>query len=113
LGHVWRLAKLTPSPSVGNLNGLTTKLKEESSAFSKAADDDERVKVADEKAELENRKILGSHRTKLLTRLQLLVTDAAYAAAFAEVQTTGIIKRANELLDMHLATAARVREDAE
>jgi hypothetical protein len=113
LGHVWRLAILTPSTSVGNLNGLTTKLKEESSAFSKAADDDERVKVADEKAELENRKILGSHRTKLLTRLQLLVTDAAYAAAFAEVQTTGIIKRANELLDMHLATAARVREDAE
>jgi hypothetical protein len=49
----------------------------------------------------------------LLTHRTLLISDAAYAAALAEVQTAGITKRANELMDAHLTTAVVDRFAAE
>ena len=95
------------------LKAFTTTLREEKDALTKATDGDERAKLADEKAELEDRKVLAPHRAKLLTRRELLVSDAAYAAALVEVQTTGITKRANELVDTHLTTAVVDRFKAE
>lgn len=98
---------------IASLTGLTSSLSSEKDTLTKAADNDERTKLAQEKAELEDRKALSAHRTKLLTRRTLLISDAAYAAALAEVQTTGITKRANELVDTHLTTAVVDRFAAE
>lgn len=90
---------------LAELARLTSSLTSEKETLAKAADTDERAKLAQEKAELEDRRILAAHRTKLLTRRTLFISDAAYAAALSEVQTAGITKRANELVDAHLTTA--------
>jgi energy-coupling factor transporter ATP-binding protein EcfA2 len=95
------------------LKAFAAKLTGEKEVLTKAGEGEERAKLADEKAELEDRKALAPHRAKLITRRDLLVTDAAYAAALAEVQTTGITKRANELVDAHLTTAVVDRFKAE
>src|SRR3546814_14761648 len=42
-----------------------------------------------------------------------MVTDAAYVKALALVATTGITKRANELLDAHLTSAVVAQFDEE
>lgn len=98
---------------VAALAALSGSLNSEKETLTKLADNDERVKLSQEQAELEDRKILAAHRTKLLTRRTLLISDAAYAAALAEVQTAGITKRANELVDSHLTTAVVDRFAAE
>lgn len=98
---------------IAALAELTVSLTNEKDTLNKAADIEERAKLAQEKAELEDRKILAAHRAKLLTRLDLLVSDAAYGAALAEVQTSGTTKRANELVDAHLTTAVVDRFTAE
>jgi energy-coupling factor transporter ATP-binding protein EcfA2 len=95
------------------LTALTENLTAERDTLTKAAGSDERTKLVQEKAELEDLKILSTHRTKLLTRRSLLILDAAYAAALTEVQTTGTTKRANELVDAHLTTAVVDRFAAE
>lgn len=100
------------SPIPG-LTALTASLTGEKETLTKAADSEERLKFAEEKAELEDRKILSAHRAQLITRRSLLIADAAYAAALAEVQTTGITKRANELVDTHLTSAVIDRFTAE
>ena len=92
---------------------LAEELKSEKEALAKAGNSDERAKLTAEKAELEDRKILAANRERLLTRRQLLISDATYEAALAEVQTKGITQRANELLDTHLTTAVVDRFDAE
>lgn len=88
-------------------------LTEEKDALAKAGEAQEREKLTGEKAELEDRKILASNREKLVARREILVTDAAYAKALAEVQTRGITQRANELVDTHLTSAVVTRFDAE
>lgn len=90
---------------VTKLTSLTTSLTNDKESLNKAADSDERVKLCQEQAELEDRKVLSTHRAKLLARRTLLIADTAYATALADVQTTGITKRANELVDAHLTTA--------
>lgn len=95
------------------LKGLTAELKDEKGALTKVSNDDERVKLTEEKAVLEDCRILEAHRAKLIARRELLIADGAYDAALAEVQTTGITKRANELVDTHLTTAVVDRFNAE
>ena len=95
------------------LTVLTANLTNEKETLTKAADSDERTKLTQEKAEFEDRKILSTHSTKLLARRTLLISDAAYAAALAEVQTIGITKRANDFVDAHLTAAVVDRFDAE
>ena len=95
------------------LAALTSSLTSEKETLTKATDSDERAKLDQQKAELEDRKTLAAHRTKLLTRRTLLISDAAYAAALAEVNTVGITRRANELVDAHLTTAVVDRFTAE
>jgi wobble nucleotide-excising tRNase len=56
---------------------------------------------------------LNVNDARLTTRRDLMVTDAAYAKALALVATTGITKRANELLDTHLTSAVVSQFDAE
>ena len=90
---------------IAALTELTSSLAREKEALTKAADGEERAKLSQEKSELEDRQTLMAHRTQLLTRQKLLALDAAYAVALAEVQTSGITKRANELVDAHLTAA--------
>lgn len=98
---------------VSLLASFADKLKKEADELVKAKEIDERAKLTSEKAELEDRKILASNRAKLLTRRDLLVADAAYATALSEVATTGITKRANELIDTHLTKPVVDSFDAE
>ena len=100
------------SPTVA-LAALTSSLTSEKETLTKATGSDERAKLDQQKAELEDRKTLAAHRTKLLTRRTLLISDAAYAAALAEVNTVGVTRRANELVDAHLTTAVVDRFTAE
>src|SRR3546814_5227381 len=86
------------------VKALASKLADEKAALIKAGDVEERLKLESEKAELEDRKILSANAAKLTTRRDLMVTDAAYVKALALVATTGITKRANELLDAHLTS---------
>jgi ABC-type lipoprotein export system ATPase subunit len=100
------------SPHI-ELKKLAKKLSDEKDGLAKAGEAQEREKLTNEKAELEDKKILAANRTKLVTRRDLLLTDAAYSKALAEVQTRGITQRANELVDAHLTTAVVTRFDAE
>lgn len=102
------LAPLTEAVKV-----LAGKLADEKTALVKASDAEERLKLETEKAELEDRKILNANAEKLTTRRDLMLTDAAYAKALSLVATTGITKRANELLDTHLTSAVVSQFDAE
>ena len=95
------------------VKALASKLADEKAALIKAGDVEERLKLESEKAELEDRKILNANAAKLTTRRDLMVTDAAYAKALALVATTGITKRANELLDAHLTSAVVEQFDEE
>lgn len=110
-------AETVPPPGfaspVASLAALTSSLTSEKDTLTKATDSDERAKLDQAKAELEDRKTLAAHRTKLLTRRTLLISDAAYTAALAEVNTVGITRRANELVDAHLTTAVVDRFTAE
>lgn len=95
------------------VEALSIKLGGEKTALAKASMVEGRQKLENEKAELEDRKILYTNRAKLSTRRDLMVTDAAYAKALNLVTTTGITKRANELIDTHLTAAVVSRFDAE
>ncbi|QNO29445.1 AAA family ATPase [Sphingopyxis sp. OPL5] len=95
------------------VKALATKLADEKAELIRASDADQRLKFESEKGELEDRKILNANAVKLITRRDLMVTDAAYAKALALVATTGITKRANELLDTHLTSAVVSQFDAE
>jgi hypothetical protein len=108
------LVDVTPLISpLAAVEALSTKLGEEKAALSKASLVKGRQELEIEKAELEDRKILYTNKAKLNTRRDLMVTDAAYAKALNKVTTTGITKRANELIDTHLTAAVVSRFDAE
>lgn len=98
---------------LAEIRALADKLSEEKEALAKASDADERQQLEAEKAELEDRKLLQVNKAMLMTRRDLMVTDATYEKALALVATTGITKRANELLDTHLTSAVVTRFDAE
>ena len=95
------------------VKALVVKLKGEKDEFAKAADQAEREKLVNERAELEDRKILAANRDKLVTRRNLIITDAAYGVALAELQTKGTTQRANELIDTHLTSAVVKKFNAE
>jgi len=120
--HAEAVARLAGDPSKplsgmvsphADLKGLADRLKSEKAAIAKANDVQERNKLVAERAELEDRKYLAVNREKLITRRNLLVTDAGYAKALAEMNTKGITQRANELVDAHLTSAVVNRFDAE
>ncbi|MGH7119147.1 MAG: AAA family ATPase [Acetobacteraceae bacterium] len=106
-----------PQPSLANVQEdvrkLAARLRHAEVALAGASDAHERQQLTAESAELEDRKILAANCAKLITRRDLMVTDAAFARALAEVQTKGITQRANELVDQHLTAAVAARFDAE
>ncbi|MGH7102818.1 MAG: AAA family ATPase [Acetobacteraceae bacterium] len=110
-------ASAKPQPSLANvqddLKKLAARLRNEEAVLARATDAHERQQLTAERAELEDRKILATNRAKLITRRDLMVTDAAFAKALAEVQTKGITQRANELVDQHLTAAVGAEFDAE
>lgn len=97
----------------GEVKRFADRLSEERSALTKAGEVEERARLAAERGELEDRRTLSANKAKLVTRRDLMGTDAAYEKALAQVATTGITKRANELIDAHLTSAVVSRFDAE
>jgi energy-coupling factor transporter ATP-binding protein EcfA2 len=95
------------------VKALATKLGEEKDALARANVAAERGKLESEKADLEDRKVLSANKAMLTTRRDLMVTDAAYGKALDQVATTGITRRANELLDTHLTSAVIAQFDTE
>ena len=95
------------------LKELAQNLGDEKDKRVKASEAEERERLASEMAGLEDRKILAANRKKLVTRRDLLKTDAAFEKALAELQTMGITRRANELVDSHLTNAVVNRFDVE
>lgn len=98
---------------LADISALADKLNEEKEALANASDADKREQLVAEKDELEDRRLLHANKAMLVTRRDLMVTDAAYDKALAFVATTSITKRANELLDTHLTKAVVTRFDAE
>jgi energy-coupling factor transporter ATP-binding protein EcfA2 len=95
------------------IHALSTKLGAEKAALAEASLIEGRQKLEASKAELEDRKILNTNKARLTTRRDLLLVEAAYAKALTLVATTGITKRANELIDTHLTAAVVTKFDAE
>lgn len=98
---------------LAEISALAERLSEEKEALATASDADKREQLVAEKAELEDRKLLHANKAMIVTRRDLMVTDATYDKALAIVATTGITRRANELLDTHLTSAVVTRFDAE
>lgn len=98
---------------IDELKEFVHKIKAEKEALDQAGNTEERAKLTADRAELEDRKTLAANKSKLVTRRNLLAIDDAYAKALADVQTTGITRRANELVDTHLTAAVVARFEAE
>jgi hypothetical protein len=92
-------------PVHDGINELLAKLQSEKEALVGATEAEQREKLVREKAELEDRKILAAHRDKLITRRDLLLKDAAYAKAIADLQPKSITEKANKLVDDYLTAA--------
>lgn len=106
--------QVTPlTPVHPQLTVLAGKLQAEKQALIEATDETERAKLLQEKAELEDRKILSANQTKLTSRRDLLRKDAAYGRAIAELQPKAITERANKFVDDHLTTAVVDRFNVE
>jgi hypothetical protein len=89
------------------------RIKADQQTLAEAADEKKRATLISEKAELEDRKILMTSKAKLVARRDLLEQDEAYKKALADLQTTGITRRANELVDTHLTSAVTNQFDEE
>ncbi|MCB5943954.1 AAA family ATPase [Acidocella sp. KAb 2-4] len=98
---------------VADVEALAVKLGVEKEQLSLAEDAAWRDKLAAEKAELEDQKILNANKAKLTTRRDLMVLDGAFTKAISSCVTTGITKRANELIDAHLSSAVVARFERE
>ncbi len=92
---------VSPADALEKLSGL---LFAEAKKLSEAEEAEQRTKLFAEHAELEDRKVLAAARDRIIMRRNLLKQRALYDAALAQVQTTGITRRANELVDAHLTT---------
>ncbi len=104
------------SPLISPETALTTLaqlLSQEATALATADDAGQRAILAAEQAELADRKILAAARDTVVKRRDLLKLDALYLLALAEVQTTGITKKANDLVDVHLTKVVIDRYEAE
>jgi ABC-type lipoprotein export system ATPase subunit len=95
------------------LSALSQLLSQEATALVSADEAGQRAILAAEQAELADRKIFAAARETVIKRRDLLKLDALYLLALAEVQTTGITKKANDLVDVHLTKAVIDRYEAE
>lgn len=95
------------------LTELSQLLSQEAAALASADEAGQRAILAAEQAELADRKIFAAARETVIQRRDLLKLDALYLLALAEVQTTGITKKANDLVDIHLTKVVIDRYEAE
>ncbi|MBX2866753.1 AAA family ATPase [Candidatus Kaiserbacteria bacterium] len=95
------------------LTELLQKIQKEKEALEKANNAPDRALLVAEKAELEDLKTLAANKDRLTTRRDLLRLDHAYAKALTQVGTTGITRRANDLIDTHLTSAVVKQFDTE
>jgi hypothetical protein len=95
------------------LSALSHLLSEEATVLVSADEAGQRAILAAEQAELADRKIFAAARETVIKRRDLLKLDALYLLALTEVQTTGITKKANDLIDVHLTKAVIDRYEAE
>jgi energy-coupling factor transporter ATP-binding protein EcfA2 len=95
------------------LTVLSQLLSQEATALASADEAGQRAILAAEQAELADRKIFAAARETVIKRRDLLKLDALYLLALAEVQTTGITKKANDLVDVHLTKVVIDRYEAE
>lgn len=89
-------------PISGPLSTMSTTLEREATTLSSLSQNSERQKLIAEKSELEDRKTLNLSADSLKNKADLLADDALYVKALAEVQTTAITKKANDLIDLYL-----------
>lgn len=104
------LSLVSPATTLVELAQLLSK---EAAALASADENAQRAKLAAERSELADRKLLAAGRDRLIKRRDLLKQDALYIAAIAEVQTTGITKKANDLVDVHLTKIVIDRYETE
>jgi energy-coupling factor transporter ATP-binding protein EcfA2 len=95
------------------LTVLSQLLSREATAVASADEAGQRTTLAAEQAELADRKIFAAGRETAIKRRDLLKLDALYLLALAEVQTSGITKKANDLVDVHLTKVVIDRYEAE
>jgi energy-coupling factor transporter ATP-binding protein EcfA2 len=95
------------------ISALADKLGADKEALAQASKSEERQKLVEEKAEIEDLKTLAMNKAKLTSRRDLLLKESAYTKALAEIQTKGVTKKANDLLDAHLSSAVTNHFDAE
>lgn len=95
------------------LNELSNALSKEATTLANADDTESRNRLFVEFGELQDRKVLFSARESLTKRRDLLRQSSIYDAALAQVQTAGITKKANELVDLHLTKIITDKYDAE
>jgi hypothetical protein len=88
----------SPEPALTVLSQL---LFQEATTLASVDEAAQRTILAAEQAELADRKIFAAARETAIKRRDLLKLDALYLLALAEVQTTGITKKANDLVDVH------------
>lgn len=100
----------SPAP---DLTELAVAISKEAVALASAENVGQRQQLSNEQAGLADRKILAAGSARVTKRRDLLKEDAHYIAALAEVQTTGITKKANELVDAHLTTVVKDQYEAE
>jgi energy-coupling factor transporter ATP-binding protein EcfA2 len=98
---------------IAQLSELLSALSAEVTTLSAADESEYRAQLIAEKTELEDRNILATGRDRLIVRRDLLKLSDQYDVALAEVQTTGITRRANELIDVHLTKFVIERYDDE
>lgn len=95
------------------LTTLSQLLSQEAVALAGADEAAQRAILVAEQAELADRKILAAARDTVIKRRDLLRLDALYLLALTEVQTTGITKKANDLVDVHLTKVVIDRYEVE
>lgn len=100
------------SPEAG-LTTLSQLLSQEAVALAGADEAVQRAKLAAEQTELADRKVLAAARDTVIKRRDLLKLDALYLLTLNEVQTTGITKKANDLIDVHLTKVVIDRYEVE
>ena len=95
------------------LTVLSQLLSREATAVASADEAGQRTTLVAEQAELADRKIFAAGRETAIKRRDLLKLEALYLLALAEVQTSGITKKANDLVDVHLTKVVIDRYEAE
>jgi hypothetical protein len=87
------------------INEIAAALRAEAETHKSAADAQLRAQLQDQANELADRQTLHQNLGTLRSRRDLMLTDGKFVAVLDQLQTTGITRKANELLDTYLTDA--------